>query len=489
MKLVGSLALCAVCGAGWSDRGAAQAEPDYTAHVVTLSVTYQRWDEDRPWSKYEPGTRTVDGVVVGDDWILVSAESIWDAAQIEVSKRGQSDPFQARVVHMDPDVNLALVTTDDAAFFGDLMAARVAATMPVSGDAPVVRWVERQLQVAPSSVDRITASDNLNGLKHAVLVLRDVDGGGWGTPVFAAGALVGVVTSASDGSAEAIPCDIVARYLQMARNPATYAGFSGFSMFWQLNRQRAQSPYLGAGDSSGGVLVTQLIRSRTPSAPIQPRDVIVSIDGHAIDGEGYYDHPQYGRLGYHAIALDQHVAGDEIEMRVLRGGRSLNLTVPLRRWRMQDSLMPWRRPAVPPPYAVFGGLVFRELDGEYMRTWEDWRNDAPERLSALFAIESNGQVEAGRRVVILSSVLADQYNIGYHDLRDLVVASINGVEIGAVGDVVRAFGEPKDGFHTVALASNPFRGEVVLDAAGLESAQARIAEGYGLPALVRLPAR
>ena len=92
----------------------------------------------------------------------------------------------------------------------------------------------------------------------------------------------------------------------------------------------------------------------------------------------------------------------------------------------------------------------------------------------------------GERVVILSQVLADAYNIGYHDVGELVVQSVNGRAIRGMPELAAAFQQPLNGFHSVVFAPNGVRSELVLDAADFEAASLRIARAYGVPALARL---
>ena len=53
------LLLMIVCAAS----AAAATREAYEQNVVALNVTFQSWDEDRPWSKTRPGVRQVSAVV------------------------------------------------------------------------------------------------------------------------------------------------------------------------------------------------------------------------------------------------------------------------------------------------------------------------------------------------------------------------------------------------------------------------------------------
>ena len=79
----------------------------------------------------------------------------------------------------------------------------------------------------------------------------------------------------------------------------------------------------------------------------------------------------------------------------------------------------------------------------------------------------------------------NRYNLGYHDVSNRVVESVNGQAVDSVEDLAAAFAEPDGGFHVVRLAPNSERAELVLDATEFEAASQRILEAYGVPAPMR----
>jgi len=51
--------------------------------------------------------------------------------------------------------------------------------------------------------------------------------------------------------------------------------------------------------------------------------------------------------------------------------------------------------------------------------------------------------------VVLVKVLADESNVGYHELRNNVISSVNGREISAMKDLVNAFEENEEKYHRI----------------------------------------
>ncbi len=476
----------ALCGLA---TGAARAEPDYAEHVVALAVTTQGWDARRPWAKLQPAPLTASAVVVEGPLLLTRAQMVADATLIEVEKRGDANLVAASVVHVDREVDLALLRVDEPGFFDDLEPVSIANGAPVEGSVESVRWEKRQLEVSSSRVSRIEVRASRYGsLDHAFLLLRsDLESGGWSEPIFRKGKLIGLTTSQQQQHASAIPAEILAAYVSAARSPESYTGFASLGIVWQNNRDEALATYLQLPGSPRGVLIRDLRPASSADGVLRARDILLELDGHPIDAIGNYEHPRYGRLNLAQLPVDGHRPGDRLEAKVWREGRESELQLPLRRYEAEARLIPWRRENLAPAYLVAGGLVFRELDGDYLRAWgPNWSSLAPGELVFRYHLDAHSQTLPGERVVILSQVLADAYNIGYHDVGELVVQSVNGRAIRGMPELAAAFQQPVNGFHTVVFAPNGVRSELVLDATEFEAASLRIAHAYGVPALARL---
>ncbi len=467
----------------------ARAAPDYAEHVVALSITAQGWDARRPWAKLPPAPLVASAVVVEGPLLLTRAQMVADATLIEVEKRGSAQLSAARVVHVDPEVDLALLAVDLPGFFDDLEPVAIAEGAPIEGSVESVRWEKRQLEVSTSRVSRIEVRASRYGtLDHAFLLLRsDLESGGWAEPVFRRGRLIGLTTSQQQQHASAIPAEILAAYVKAARAPERYGGFASLGIVWQNNRDEALAKYLGWSGAPRGVLLRDVRPESTADGVLAPRDILLELDGHPIDAIGNYRHPRYGRLGLAHLPLDGHRPGDVLRARVWRDAREVEVELTLRRYAAEARRIPWRRENLAPAYLVAGGLVFRELDGDYLRAWgPNWSGLAPGELVFRYHLDAHSQKRPGERVVILSQVLADAYNIGYHDVGELCVREVNGRRIDSIAALAEAFQQPEGDYHTVVFDPNGVRSQIVLDAALFEPASQRIARAYGVPAPARL---
>ncbi len=470
---------------------AAARRESYELNVVALSVTYQGWNEDRPWAKTRPGVRNTSAVVVGGGRLLTTAQMVEDATFIQADKFGRSSRAHPRVLFVDREVDLALLAVDDPAFFADLKTAPLAEHTPTEGTLRSVRWRNQQLESAASRVKGfLVEASHLGHVEHPFLTVQtDLDAGGWAEPVFADGRLVGITVSQNEQRGRVIPIEIVARFLERAAQPATYRPFPVFGTLWQLNTDPAVAPWLGQSGEPRGILVRQVPWGSSGCGVLKPWDILLSIDGRPIDAEGFFPHPDFGQLRFPAIFVADRVPGDAVAIQVLRGGRIVDLAMTLRAYPVAQALIPSRGGPDPPSYLVAGGLVFRELTADYLRTWgSDWLSAAPLRLIGLYNIVRFAQTPERRRIILLKTVLPSSYTIGYQGLEDLPIETVNDQAIDSLEDVVEALRRPVDGLHTIVLEPNGYRREIVLDAEGMEAATKQIMDEYHIPEAMRLSA-
>jgi hypothetical protein len=466
----------------------AVARPAPDAQVVSLRVTHQSFDEHRPWTKGTPGTRIGSAVVLRDSLLLTESELIRDAILIQVQKNGSAARVPARVVHVDWDIDLALLEVDEPGFFDDLEAARFAKSAPGEGIVHSARWRNQQYETSESQIAGINVRESPYGsITHAFLSLHtDLSNGGWAEPVFSDGKLVGLSVLQEGQRATVIPVEILSAYVHGARS-ANDPGFASFRPYWQFGQDPALAAYLGLIGKPRGVVLRWMPWGSTGCDALEPRDLILSVEGHALDAMGNFEHPHYGQLAFQHILIDGHRPGDRVRFQLLRDGETLDVDVELRRNHGADWLIPDRRDQPPPPYLVAGGLVLRELDGNYLRAWGNaWRRQAPANLVERYDRERESQTAERRRILMLSQVLPDAHNLGYHQLANLAVAEINGRSVDSVADADEAFRHPVGGFHRVKFYRDDLRREVVLDAAGFQESTARILENYNVPARIRI---
>ena len=81
-----------------------------------------------------------------------------------------------------------------------------------------------------------------------------------------------------------------------------------------LSWQRAENPsihkFLQLPGEPRGVLISEHNTLDGKPALLKPRDILLKVDGHEIDTEGFYTDPQYGVLMLENLATCNKMAGD-----------------------------------------------------------------------------------------------------------------------------------------------------------------------------------
>lgn len=449
--------------------------------VVSLTVTHQAWEPGAPWQKAPPAQRQGQAVVVdGPEGprLVTSASLLANATLVRVQKNGAPTEAIARVATLDREANLAVLAVDEGAFYADLSPVRFARKPVVEGEITLARWRGSQLETANARVARATVVDSMTGVLDllSLRVSTDMANGGAAEAAFRGRDFVGLAVGQLNPELAVVPAGTIASWLRAldAGESRPWAGTLG------LGQQAIRSPvfvdWLGL-DAPRGVLITGVPQGSAACGALRRGDVLLSVAGQPLDGEGNVRDPDFGLLYFEALLADYR-AGDALPVEVLRDGKVLSLALALRPMTGAHSLIPTDRPE-PPGYLVAGGFVFRELD----ETTPARSNEA----RIVSALQRGAQSSDQRRVIVLAAVLADTYNLGYHGLSDLVVDSVNGRPVDALEDVKAALEAPESGYHVVRFRPNVRMAEAVLDASTFAEASARIAAAYGITEVWRAP--
>jgi hypothetical protein len=243
--------------------------------------------------------------------------------------------------------------------------------------------------------------------------------------------------------------------------------------------------YVKLPDAAGGVFVDAVQRnSPAAKAGIVPGDILLAIDGKAIDPDGNYIHPTFGKLSITHLTTTELYCGQTADVTVFRNGEQKNIPVELFRQSPESYVVDPYVIDRAPRYLVLGGLVFQELSRQYLREWgTNWAKEAPQRFVYYDRFQSALFPEP-RKIVFLSQVIPTPDTVGYEQLNYLIVKRVNGREIRNLDDLAQAVRTPQNGFQKVEFNEDPR--VIYLDAGQAESTAKQLQALYALPALQRL---
>jgi hypothetical protein len=445
--------------------------------VLEIEFTKKSYSYRQPWvARNQTGYKN--GLVVDSHQILTTADGLSAGASYRIRKGGESRQYQAHLRSIDFQANLALLDVEDPAFWDQLEPVQLAPSLPQSGELQIYRWRSGRIEERAAEIVRLyVGSAKLSDLSHLVLrVSSDINAAGWAEIVMDQNRLVGLTTSGSKNKQLSIlPATFIADALE--RGPCGDGPGHGFFNFYWMP---ASNPALLASkgldpEQREGIVVTQSEVFDNYPSPLQEGDIILEIDGFPLDKEGKYIDPQYGRLSLEGLSNRSHAAGETIPMQVWRDHKLLSIDYPLPRADFNLGLIPTHQHDLTPAYLIAGGLLFQPLDGPLMRAISKSTTGAMEYYAEKQTAHEH------ESLVILSTVLPDDYNLGYENIGPLILERINNRSISTLDDVAQALANPPNGYHTIKFNHDGALQHLVLEAAQLEQATQRVLEQYRIP--------
>ncbi len=486
--------------AGQSAAGTARAENDPRAEsddlrrsTVKFYTVIKRPNFYEPWQLGYQQNSGGSGCILEGKRILTNAHVVSDQVFVQVLKAGDTRKYTASVEHVAHDGELALLRVEDPEFWkgtlpvklGDLPRQREKVAVygfPIGGD---------ELSITEGVVSRVEVGKYTHSQRDLLLVQTDaaINPGNSGGPVFQGGRLAGVAFQSYSGSSVEntgymVPVPLVRRFLKDVED-GRYEGIPDLGIHWQKLESASLKAFYGLGKEQGGVLITRVIYGSPAADLLQEGDVLTSLAGVRIADDGTIPLRGEERVNFRH-ALTQFQAGETARLGFWRAGKALEGEVRLKRFA---GLIPGPEYDKRPTYFIFAGIVFTPLSFSYLSVW-DWK-DVDARFKYLYdwALPSASR----RQVVIINQVLAHDINIGYHKLNGAAVERINGVPVGDMGDVVKAFEAPRGEFHVLELdhhAGSRMESDywsdpgtrLVIRAAGAKETTLEILKRYSIPA-------
>jgi S1-C subfamily serine protease len=454
--------------------------------LVRVTVTSQSYISHRPWQQRRPVTQTAIGVIVDDGKVLVNGLLVADHRYIELETLDTQRKQPARVTVVDYEANLALVEPVDRTFLAGRKPLALAEEASL-GDQLTVWQVKPNGDVVPSdgqltSVELgVFIQDNffLTYRLNSALQYRFSN---QTLPVVKDQALAGLVLrqNAAGQTIEVIATSVIDHFLKEARD-GEYHGFptAGFHYGPMLDPQLRR--YIGVPDQTSGIYVQKVIKGGPADrAGLKAGDVITRMGGFPISNTGQFDHPRYGKTSIAHLMRTLSFVGDNMALQVYRNHQATEIGVVLDHRRPDEYLVPPYSLDQKPEYLIVGGLVLQELTVSYLREYgSEWTANAPIHLLYYQQNQDYLNGDGRDKIVILSDVVPTSYTIGYENLSNLVVVSVNGRKIGKLNDVRTALASPVDGYHKIEVQQHPKM--LYIDASELPQIHQLIHQRYGIP--------
>jgi len=456
---------------------------DIESSIIKIYTTSAAPDYFTPWRLMNPSQSSGSGAVISNRRILTNAHVVADASYVQVQKYNDAERYQARVEFISHASDLALIVVDDESFFEDTPALDIGDLPEPNTEVFVFGYPVggRTLSITKGILSRV--EQQVYAHSGEFLLAGQIDAainpGNSGGPVIVDGKIAGVVMqSGGGGRTEAlgyfVPPDIVRHMLTDASN-GQYDGFPDLGFRTQDLESPAAKAAYGLSPDQNGVLVIKVFENSPADGILLENDVLLSIDRYNVAGDSTISLGRSLQTNYkHAIDLKQ--IGDEVALQIARQGQVLDLTLTAQRRQASYSLVRGEQFDTLPEYHIYGGILFVPLNMNLIKRWgPDWTRTAPVNL---LHARSQWSSPEKREVVVALQVLPADVNLGYHDVRNWIVDSVNGVAVQDFYQFSRQLRDNSDAFVV-------FRGEsgyqMVVNHDQAISSEAAILDQYRVP--------
>lgn len=470
--------------AGTSQAQLDESLRDIESSIIKIYTTSAAPDYFTPWRLMNPSQSSGSGAVIRNKRILTNAHVVADASYVQVQKHNDAERYQARVEFISHASDLALIIVDDESFFEDTPALDIGDLPEPNTEVFVFGYPVggRTLSITKGILSRV--EQQVYAHSGEFLLAGQIDAainpGNSGGPVIVDGKIAGVVMqSGGGGRTEAlgyfVPPDIVRHMLTDASN-GQYDGFPDLGFRTQDLESPAAKAAYGLSADQNGVLVIKVFENSPADGILRENDVLLNIDNYNVAGDSTISLGRSLQTNYkHAIDLKQ--IGDEVPLQIARQGQILDLTLTAQRRQASYSLVRGEQFDTLPEYYIYGGILFVPLNMNLIKRWgPDWTRTAPVNL---LHARSQWSSPAKREVVVALQVLPADVNLGYHDVRNWIVDSVNGIPVQDFYQFSRQLRDNAEAFVV-------FRGEsgfqMVVNHDQAVSSEAAILNQYRIPA-------
>ena len=402
--------------------------------VVKIYATQAAPDYFTPWRLLSPRQSTGSGAVIAGELILTNAHVVANASYVQAQKHNDARRYQARVVSVSHEADLALLTVDEEGFFDEVKPLPLGELPAPLEEVSVYGYPigGRSLSITKGVLSRLEHQvyAHAGSYLFAGQIDAAINPGNSGGPVVVDEEIVGVVMQANAGGRVEnlgyfVPPSVVRHFLTDSED-GELDGFPDLGFRTQTLDSPAAKHAYGLSEDQSGVLVIKVFDESPLQGVIQENDVILRIDDFAIEDDGSIRLSDKLFTDY-KHAIDLHHVGDRVAITYSRAG-----DVKTARVRAGPALPSYRLVAGErfdrlPEYYVYGGVLFVPLNMNLIKRWGgDWARTAP---VSLLRARSEWSSPQRREVVVALQVLAADVNLGYHDWRNWVVDFVNGERV------------------------------------------------------------
>ncbi len=447
--------------------------------VVKIESATQSYDYRTPWNTGRFGGGTGTGFIIGKNRFLTNAHVVSDTRRLLITRRGSSQKHPARVLHVAHDCDLALLEVSDFSAFEGLPTMEIGGIPRLESEVSAIGYPTggERLSVTQGVVSRIDFSTYSHSRADSHLVVQTdaaINPGNSGGPVLQDGKVVGVAFQGrtdADNVGYIIPTPVVNRFLKDIED-GTYdsyvdLGINSFPLFNPAMRR-----VFNLKEDGQGILVSNVIPDGPCDGVLQKNDILLSIDGHAIDSAGNIK--VAGEFVDMNEVVERKFSGDSVDFTLMRDGEMIKATATLK--PTPAARMYAIQYETKPRYTVYAGLVFQPLSFNLFAQYQ-FENRRLRQLYNDYLVE--GIFEEREDLVVLTRVESDQLTTHMGKFSKQVVDTINDIPVKSLKHAHELLNaSPAPEFHEIRFDGNSL--PLIIPTAKAAAAQTRIMRQVGI---------
>ena len=453
--------------------------------IVRIEVEVENRNYRVPWNIGGLGSGIGTGFLIGKNRFLTNAHVVSNRRLIHIKKIDRPELYEAKVLYVAHDCDLALVELKDPTpfenveplYFGNipkLNTTVIAVGYPIGGERiSVTRGVVSRIDFRPYSH---------SGVDYHLTVQVDaaINPGNSGGPVLQDNQVVGVAFQGYSGStaqntAYMIPVPVIKRFLKDV-DDGRYDHYVDLATQTINLLNPAQRLALGLNNDGRGVMVTVADKAGSAGNILKTGDVLLAIDGYDIASDGFVT-IEGERINLNEIVERKYV-GDTVNLKILRDFKEQEIKVGLQRFI--PYLIQANHYDTKPGFVLFAGLQFQPLNRELMASFSI--NDLKARY--IYGYFSREELYLDRpEPIVLTAVLPDSVNTHLQPYTKQIVDEINGKKILTLQDVHDALNgdaqeEGQEDYHVIRLLGEGR--PLVMERSKAKAAHKRIMNKYNV---------
>ena len=391
--------------------------------IVKIFTVAKNPDFTIPWNSSIYRV-TGSGAVISGNRILTNAHVVANHTFIEVRRYGETKRYEAKVLNISHQADLALITVKDKSFFNGIKPLTFGTLPKIEQKIAVFGYPTggNTLSITQGIVSRIEHHRYVHSNEKFLAIQVDaaINPGNSGGPAISDGKIVGVVMQnmrRAHSIGYLVPTMIIDHFLKDIED-GKYDGFPHTGLTIEKLTNPTLRSYYHLDENVTGELIVGWVYNSTAKDVFKKGDIITAIDGHNIENDGTVEfrYHEYTTMKHY---VDLHQMGESVSFDIIRDGKAQKVFLPLKH-RVDDMLLVKTKSyETMPSYFIYGGYVFTKLTSNLLTQYNGG-------VLELRYLATQLPTKERREVVILLKVLASSLSVGNYGMRRWVIEKVNG---------------------------------------------------------------